>query len=188
MARGAPLDPQRAWGYLLDLLARRDYTEAELRERLHRRGLAEADADALLTRLAELGLLNDARFAERWVESRRGSRGRLALRTELRRKGVAAELVEQGLEPLSEAQQRAAATALLERFAWRYRPAPAAVGRPAAAGPDDGDSARAEAAARRRARDRGRARAFAFLARRGFTPDVAGEAIEALGWWRDEDA
>ncbi|MEJ2287803.1 MAG: regulatory protein RecX [Deinococcales bacterium] len=122
MARRMPLDPERAWTYLLDLLTRRDYTEAELRARLRRRGIEDDAADTLLSRLRELGLADDARFTEQYVASRRRSRGRLALRTELRRKGVDAALVERELGPLSEEQQITAAAALLQRFAWRYRP------------------------------------------------------------------
>lgn len=192
MTRRSPLDRERAWTYLLDLLTRRDYTEAELRDRLRRRGVGDDDADGLLARLRDLGLADDARFAEQYVASRRGSRGRLALRAELRRKGVEASLVERELDPLSEAQQLAAATALLQRNAWRYRPGSSA---PRAAGgkalppsgsadlaPEDEGDPGSEAEARRRALKE-RARAFAFLARRGFTADVATAAIQELGWW-----
>ncbi|MEJ2666903.1 MAG: regulatory protein RecX [Deinococcales bacterium] len=189
MARRTPLDPERAWSYLLDLLARRDYTAAELRDRLRRRGIDGAEADALLTRLGRLDLVDDARFAERWVEGRRHTRGRLALRAELGHKGVATELVERELVALTEQQQLTAATALLERFAWRYQPV-AAPGTAANAGRHahpSGPRAAADGARAPRQALRERARAFAFLARRGFTPDVAGAAIDAVGWWREDD-
>ena len=191
MARRAPLDRDRAWTYLLDLLSRRDYTEAELRAKLERRQVEDADVDALLDRLRELGLANDARFAEHYVASRRRARGRLALRTELRRKGVEPALVERELEPLTEAQQVEAAAALLRRFAWRYQPGSARAGSATRshAAPDRGGGGvaadDAEAAARRAALKE-RARAFAFLARRGFTSAVAGDAIRTLGWWEDD--
>ncbi|HKI58784.1 MAG TPA: regulatory protein RecX [Trueperaceae bacterium] len=201
MARRTPLAPERAWGYLLDLLARRDYTEAELRDRLGRRGITGAPADELLGRLAELGLIDDARFAERWVEGRRSTRGRLALRTELQRKGVAAQLVEDELATLTDDRELAAATALLKRFAWRYRPGPPAASGNAAdahggetkggnvesGGNERAGDGAAERAERRRAVLRSRARAFGFLARRGFGPGVAGAALEALGWWLEEE-
>jgi SOS response regulatory protein OraA/RecX len=200
MLRDTPLDRDRAWTYLLDLLTRRDYTEAELRAKLQRRKVDADVADALLGRLRELGLADDARFTEHYVASRRRSRGRLALRAELRRKGVDPSLVERELEPLTEGQQVEAAAALLRRFAWRYQPgstrrrrpaAPAlepasAPGAPSGSGPataqdTDPDT---EAQARRDALAE-RARAFAFLARRGFTGAVAGDAIRSLGWWQD---
>jgi SOS response regulatory protein OraA/RecX len=206
MDRSAPLDRDRAWTYLLDLLTRRDYTEAELRAKLQRRKVEADVADTLLGRLRELGLADDARFTENYVASRRRSRGRLALRTELRRKGVDPSLVERELEPLTEGQQVEAAAALLRRFAWRYQPGstrrrrtaapaqePASLsgapsGAPSGAGPDPDAGREAEAgrdAEARRDALAERARAFAFLARRGFTGAVAGDAIRVLGWWQD---
>ncbi len=208
MDRSAPLDRDRAWTYLLDLLTRRDYTEAELRAKLQRRKVDADVADTLLARLRELGLADDARYTEHYVASRRRSRGRLALRTELRRKGVDPSVVERELEPLTEGQQLEAAAALLRRFAWRYQPgstrrrrtathaqepekeSASAPGTPSGSGADAGrDASRdggrdAEAQARRDALAE-RARAFAFLARRGFTGAVAGDAIRVLGWWQD---
>ena len=200
MARRTPLDPERAWTYLLDLLTRRDYTEAELRDRLHRRGLGDDDADVLLSRLRELGLADDARFTEQYVASRRRSRGRLALRAELRRKGVDEALVQRELDPLSEAQQVAAASALLQRYAWRYQPGSsdrrAAGGKerpprqrvadPGGGSTGDEQGVASEVEDRRRALKE-RARAFAFLARRGFTAAVATAAIHDLGWWQEGD-
>src|SRR5690606_33157442 len=53
-----PFTPERAWNYLLWLLARRSYTVSELRQRLERRGLPEADAEPLLERLVELRLVD----------------------------------------------------------------------------------------------------------------------------------
>ena len=193
MAPRPPLERDAAWSYLLDLLARRDYTEAELRSRLARRGVADDVAEALLGRLRELGLADDDRFAERYVATRRRARGRLALRGELRRKGVDPALIEREVGGLSSQQQVESAVALLRRFAWRYRPGSAsrrAGTRPGAAPSGGGESASgrpavADEAEARRAALKERARAFAFLARRGFTADVANDAIAALGWWEE---
>ncbi len=179
-----PFTPERAWNYLLFILSRRSYTVAELRERLERRGLASSDAEPLLTRLVELALVDDATYVEQYVNSRREARGRLALRRELKRKGVATELVERELEGLSAAQQAEAATALLERQAWRYRPADHDGTDEAsdASGPLDD---RQEYELRER-RYRARTKAFAFLARRGFGVDAATAALERVGWFEDE--
>ncbi|MFA7460250.1 MAG: regulatory protein RecX, partial [Trueperaceae bacterium] len=83
-----PLTKERAWNYLLYILARRSYTVAELREKLLRRGLPAAEAEPLLQRLHELRLVDDSTFAEQYVSSRKRARGRLVLRRELQRKGV----------------------------------------------------------------------------------------------------
>ncbi|MGH3757931.1 regulatory protein RecX [Actinophytocola sp.] len=85
-------DPvQRARDVCLRLLAARPRTRAELRQALLRKQIEEDVADQVLGRLDEVGLIDDAAFAELWVRSRHTYQGlgRRALATELRRKGVA---------------------------------------------------------------------------------------------------
>lgn len=148
-------DYDRALSYTLWLLGRRDYSEQELRDRLARKGTAPADVDRVITRLAELGLIDDAKVAKLLVRSKRRKKGIFALRQALRRKGIEGETARKALEPVTDAAQRAAAARILERHAWRF---------------EDRDP-------------KARARAFAFLARRGFPPDVAGAAVDATGWF-----
>jgi regulatory protein len=180
-----PFTAERAWEYLLFILARRSYTVAELRQRLARRGLPEDEGEPLLARLVELRLVDDALYAEQYVHSRQAARGRSALMRELRRKGVDEELVEQELADLTPEQQAEAATELLERNAWRYRP-----GEEAEASSDETSSDEAssdeEAYQRRERLYKARAKAFAFLARRGFGADAAAAAVERVGWFDDD--
>ncbi|NLG08384.1 MAG: regulatory protein RecX [Deinococcales bacterium] len=172
-----PFTAERAWEYLLFILARRSYTVAELRQRLERRGLPAEEGEPLLERLVELRLVDDALYAEQYVHARQAARGRSALRRELRRKGVDEELVEQELADLTPEQQTEAATELLERNAWRYRPTAEA----------EAESASDEEAYQRRERlYKARAKAFAFLARRGFGADAAAAAVERVGWFDDD--
>lgn len=175
-----PFTAKRAWDYLLFLLARRSYTVAELRERLLRRGLPAEEAEPLLQRLAELRLVDDALYAQQYVSSRKRARGRIVLRRELRRKGVSEDLVNQELAGLSASQQVDAATALLEKHAWRYQP-------PAATPPPGGAYTDAATYERRQALQKARAKAFGFLARRGFPADAAVQALERVGWFGDDD-
>lgn len=168
----APPDRQRAWDYLLNVLSRQAYTVAELRRKLARREVPAPLAEELLARLQELNLVNDESFAEQYVTARRAARGRLALKNDLRRKGVSEEIVESEVAGLDGAQQLAAALALLEKNAWRYRPADQT-------GPAEGADEIEAVAERRKAA----ARAKAFLARRGFTPDVVVSAVERVGWF-----
>ncbi|HWE90687.1 MAG TPA: regulatory protein RecX [Pseudonocardiaceae bacterium] len=74
----------------LRLLAARPRTRAELHQALVRRGAAEDMAEQVLGRLDEVGLVDDAGFAEQWVRSRHTYQGmgRRALVSELRRRGV----------------------------------------------------------------------------------------------------
>lgn len=75
----------------LRLLTARPRTRAELHDALLRKGIPADAADAVLGRLDEVGLVDDAGFAEQWVRSRHTHQGmaRRALAAELRRRGVA---------------------------------------------------------------------------------------------------
>lgn len=89
---GSPEDPvQRARDICLRLLTARPRTRAELRQALLHKKIEEDVADQVLSRLDEVGLVDDAAFAELWVRSRHTHQGlgRRALATELRRRGVA---------------------------------------------------------------------------------------------------
>ncbi|WP_279583068.1 regulatory protein RecX [Fodinicola feengrottensis] len=83
---------QRARSICLGLLASRARTRGELAEAMRQREVPESTATAVLARFAEVGLIDDASFAQEWVESRRRGRGlaRRAIAMELRRKGLAA--------------------------------------------------------------------------------------------------
>lgn len=84
----------------LRLLALRPRTEAELRQRLGRRGYGTEAIEAAMARLGELGLVDDDAFARFWVEQRAAFRpsGRRRLFAELRAKGVARETVDAALQ------------------------------------------------------------------------------------------
>jgi len=164
----APLSPENALGYALDLLSRQGYTRAQLALRLQRRGLAEGGVAAVLARLEELQLIDDQQYASAYLRARRTQRGRLGLRHDLLRKGIAEGVVEAALGdneevPFDDKQQLAAAGALLTKHAWRFPPAAAT---------DDEHLARQQAAKRRH-------KAMGFLARRGFSVDIAMAAIGA---------
>jgi regulatory protein len=84
------------------LLAARDYTEARLREKLTGKGFSEMDAEETLARLISEGWVNDRRFAERFADAAMAS-GRYygsRLRQEMRRRGLAADLVSEVLGTL----------------------------------------------------------------------------------------
>lgn len=71
------------------LLARREYSCAELQARLAAKGHGAADVAACLERLAEQGLQSDERFAEHFIRSRVGrGQGPLKILAELGSRGV----------------------------------------------------------------------------------------------------
>ncbi|MGQ4878463.1 regulatory protein RecX [Billgrantia sp. LNSP4103-1] len=138
------------------LLARREYSRAELVQRLGARGHSAETIAACLDELGAEGLQSDARFAESFLRSRvlRGQ-GPLKVRAELERRGVERALI---AAVLAEAEREGgidwfelAADALARRFSHSH------------------DSPRE------------RARRERFLASRGFDFEQVRHALECLG-------
>ncbi|MGA9534162.1 MAG: RecX family transcriptional regulator [Anaerolineales bacterium] len=88
----------------LRLIARRPRSEKELRRYFDRREIPPSVQDEALDRLRRAGLVDDRAFAETWVENRMAfrPRGALALRHELRQKGVNRGAIESALENFDE--------------------------------------------------------------------------------------
>jgi regulatory protein len=97
------------------LVALRPRSERELRDAFRRARLPEGVQDAALERLREIGAADDAAFARAWVENRQAfrPRSRLALKMELKEKGILAETISAALEAVDEedAAMRAARAA-----------------------------------------------------------------------------
>ena len=99
--RKAPLteaesgDPNHSLAYAVVLLARRDYSTRELRQKLKERGYLEHAIEPVLLELEETRKLDDQRYGANVVASRsRRAYGPARIRNELRRKGVAADAIE----------------------------------------------------------------------------------------------
>jgi regulatory protein len=164
--RSAVDDPAVVLDAALRFLESRARSEAEVRRRLTFAGYRAALVEDAITRLREVGMLDDAAFARAWVESRDRARprGERALRQELSLKGVERGLLDEVL-----AERRAA---------------------PAADDVDavDVDAVGAERLLARNARtlDRiadprlRRQRAYALLARNGFDPAICASASAAM--------
>ncbi len=85
----------------LAFLSRRDHAEAELRQKLQRKGYADASIDAVIADMHRLGYLDDARFASVYARQRaeRGY-GPVKIRHELAHKGVSPAVIETALDAL----------------------------------------------------------------------------------------
>src|ERR1700686_5571707 len=81
---------EQARALCLRLLTARARTRAELAGQLKKRGYPDEVSAKVLDRLAEVGLVDDADFAERWVQLRRANagKGKRALAAELPTKGL----------------------------------------------------------------------------------------------------
>jgi regulatory protein len=101
----------------LRLLAARARSRAELEQRLARRGFSTDVTDLVLAWLTEHRLIDDAEFADQWVQSRHhnSGKGRAALAVELRTKGVGAEDAERALATITRDDERERATELVRK-------------------------------------------------------------------------
>ena len=99
----------------LHLLTARARTRAELAGQLTKRGYPDDVSERVLDRLAEVGLINDADFAEQWVQSRRANagKGKRALAAELRNKGVDNDVITTALADIDAGAERERAEQLV---------------------------------------------------------------------------
>jgi regulatory protein len=143
--------PDEAFELAVKALGRRERSVAELSRWLTERGVDTEEVEDVVARLEELGELDDARFARRYAEDKRELAGWGAER-------IRATLLERGVPPeyieaalaADDAPESERAAALLVRR---------------------GEALRSEA-------DRGRA--IGYLTRKGYTYEVAHEAIRAV--------
>lgn len=90
-----PLAVRRA---AMDLLARREHGRVELTRKLRQRGAPDELIDGALDRLAEEGLLSEARYLESFVAYRaRAGYGPQRIREELGQRGLARGDIDQAL-------------------------------------------------------------------------------------------
>lgn len=101
----------------LDQLAVRARSGQELRAVLARRKVPADIAAEVLERFTEVGLIDDAAFAQALTRSRatHSLRGRARIRQELHAKGVDRELADEALAELDPEEERAAALQLAQR-------------------------------------------------------------------------
>lgn len=82
----------------MDLLARREHGRVELTRKLRQRGASDELIEPELDRLAEEGLLSEARYLESFIRYRSSSGyGPLRIREELGQRGLARADIEQAL-------------------------------------------------------------------------------------------
>ncbi|MFZ5924246.1 MAG: regulatory protein RecX [Bacillota bacterium] len=153
-----PETVQKARTYVLRLLEMRDRTTEELSRKMRSKGFAEDVVLGVLEEMKSLGYLDDAKYARHFAETRATYQkfGPVRIRIELERRGIprelAADAVRQAFEGTGESE-----TALALAREW---------------------------VARRESSDEpaSKRRLYGFLARRGFSSDVAERVIrEVLG-------
>ena len=139
----------RAVGYL----AARACSTREIEQKLLRAGYRPSTVEMVIYKLQRENLLDDADFARQWVESRQHHKlGRSRIAQELRRKGISQEEAEDALSVIDDDDQLSGAVALAEKAAARIKP---------------GEDMRKAAS-----------RIAGMLARRGYSWDIAKQAIQ----------
>jgi len=150
-AQPARSELERALDLAYRAVGRRERTVAELRTCLERKRVGPEEIDAAVAELRKAGLLDDARFAQRFADDKReiDGWGRERIARDLHRRGVAPDLIAAVTEHGHEAELATALLVLEQR-----------------APPPRGD-------------DRARDRAWRLLVRRGYTPEIAYDAVRA---------
>jgi regulatory protein len=97
---------QRCLNAAMHYLSYRPRSEFELRERLGRRNFDRESVEEVLARLKERGLVDDTEFAQFWQDNRQAfsPRSSALTRLELRRKGVAEEIIGQVVRTVSDGE------------------------------------------------------------------------------------
>jgi regulatory protein len=150
-------ESERAIDLAYKAVARRDLTVAELRARLERKHVPPEAIDDAVAELEETGFLDDARYARQFAEDKRelDRWGSDRIAADLRRRGIAPQLIDAAVSSHDRDSELRTALLLLRQ---RYSHAPRD--------------------------DRERDRAWQMLVRRGYSPEIAYDAIKA--WERAE--
>ncbi|GAA0337363.1 recombination regulator RecX [Streptomyces blastmyceticus] len=115
---GTPPRPEeQARAICLRLLTGSPRTRKQLADALAKRGIPAEVAEEVLARFEDAGLIDDAAFADAWVESRHHGRGlaRRALARELRTKGVDSAVIDEAVGQLDSDQEEHTARELVRR-------------------------------------------------------------------------
>ena len=143
-------ESERAIDLAYKAVARRDLTVAELRTRLERKHVPPEAIDDAVAELQETGFVDDARYARQFAEDKReiDQWGTDRIATDLRRRGIAPQLIDAALVTHDRDSEMRTALLLLRQ---RYPMAPRD--------------------------DRERDRAWRLLIRRGYDTELAYEAV-----------
>ena len=116
-SEGAGDPVARAKALCLRLLTGSAKTRKQLADAMRKREIPDEVAEEVLSRFVEVGLIDDAAFADAWVESRHRGRGlaRRALAMELRSRGVDNAVVAEAVERLDPEQEAETARELVRR-------------------------------------------------------------------------
>ncbi len=119
MAKGKGLSPMDC---AMSYLTARDRTVYEMQTYLDGKDYGEADVEATIARLKELGLLDDRRFAEQFVKTRLATKplSRSHLYRQLAEHHIDKEIIAETLSELPDETELENAVAVAEKFARQF--------------------------------------------------------------------
>jgi regulatory protein len=156
--RKAQDENEKALQRALNLISYRPRSEVEIQNYLKKHQVPEEKIHEVVARLRETGMLNDKKFTEAWIENRAAfrPRSRFALKMELKQKGVDEKTIEEALAHVNDEEQAYEAAQKKARQL------------------------------RNKEKQEFQRKLFGFLARRGFSYEVASPMVKRL-WEEIED-
>jgi regulatory protein len=158
--KSKPYTLERAWNYVLWLLSRQAYSKAQIKEKLVKKEVSGDIITQVLEKLESYRFINDASFAEQYVQSRQKRKGRIALKRELQQKGIEEKVITETLSELGDEAQQETALELLKKQLPRIQ---------------------------KEDQRKRYGKAYTFLARRGFTGDVIRGVLENVSLEEEDE-
>ena len=108
--------------YAMKYLTLKDRTVSEMQAYLDEKDFGEADVDATVERLKELGLLDDRRYAQRFVETRLNTKpvSRRHLYEQMKGHGLSEEYIREAMELADGDTERENALSVAKKYARQF--------------------------------------------------------------------
>lgn len=113
---------QNAYSYAVGIIARRFYTEKEIRRKLYERGTADTVVQEVVAKLVKIGLLDDAVYARAYIENQleMGKKSKRQIISDLYAKGVSANIIDDLMDLFNEESENVLITKEIEKLHSRY--------------------------------------------------------------------
>jgi len=117
-------DYQKAYSYAVGILARRMYTEKEIRRKLFARRTADGVVCDVVAKLFEIDFLNDVTYARVYIENQVeiGKKSKRQILADLYAKGVSENITDELLDLFDEASESKLITKEIKKMYQRYLP------------------------------------------------------------------
>jgi len=99
----------------MHLLQKMDRTEQQLRQKLNEGGYPDEVVESAVAYVRKFHYVDDRRYAQNYVDTRKGVKSRRQIQQELRQKGIAADTTQAVLEEYEQEQEREAILAWMRK-------------------------------------------------------------------------